>query len=161
MKYIAFLRGINVGGKNLIKMSDLKKTFEALGFKNVQTVIASGNVIFDGEKKNLIKIPYNAVIISEKELQKVIDNAPKSWQRKDLRKYVAFVKPPLSANDIAKEIEINSKVDSVDFGDGVIYMSTALNGLMKSGFKKLITKKIYKEITMRNFNTVEKISKLI
>ena len=46
IKYIAFLRAINVGGKNLIKMDELKKRFETLGFKNVRTYIQSGNVIF-------------------------------------------------------------------------------------------------------------------
>lgn len=46
-KYIAFLRGINVGGRKPVKMEDLKKTFAALGFQNVNTVLASGNVFFD------------------------------------------------------------------------------------------------------------------
>lgn len=44
--YIAFLRGINVGGKNIIKMTDLKKMFEAMCLQNVQTYIQSGNVLF-------------------------------------------------------------------------------------------------------------------
>lgn len=46
-KYAAFLRGINVGGKNVIKMESLRKTFESAGFKNVKTYIQSGNVLFD------------------------------------------------------------------------------------------------------------------
>ena len=46
IKHIAFLRAINVGGKKLIKMDELKKRFETLGFKNVRTYIQSGNVIF-------------------------------------------------------------------------------------------------------------------
>lgn len=49
MQYAAFLRGINVGGKVLIKMDDLKKLFEKAGFTNVKTILASGNVIFDTE----------------------------------------------------------------------------------------------------------------
>ena len=47
IKYVAFLRAINVGGKNLINMSELKKIFESLGFKNVTTHIQSGNVMFE------------------------------------------------------------------------------------------------------------------
>jgi uncharacterized protein (DUF1697 family) len=46
-KYIAFLRGINVGGRKPVKMEYLRKTFAALGFQNVNTVLASGNVFFD------------------------------------------------------------------------------------------------------------------
>ena len=52
MKYVAFLRGINVGGRNMIKMSDLKRTFEDLGFKNVSTFLQSGNVLFESSGRS-------------------------------------------------------------------------------------------------------------
>lgn len=45
-KYVAFLRGINVGGHKKVKMEELKKTFEDSGFENVRTLLASGNVLF-------------------------------------------------------------------------------------------------------------------
>ena len=51
-KYVAFLRAINVGG-HLVKMDQLKRLFEELGFKNVETFIASGNVIFDTKTTNV------------------------------------------------------------------------------------------------------------
>jgi len=50
MKYVAFLRAINVGGHTIIKMTDLKQIFESLGLENVQTYIQSGNVIFETNK---------------------------------------------------------------------------------------------------------------
>src|SRR5688500_10294347 len=50
-RYVAFLRGINVGG-HTVKMDALKQAFEALGFENVSTFIASGNVIFETSAKN-------------------------------------------------------------------------------------------------------------
>lgn len=52
IKYIAFLRGINVGGNHLIKMEDLRRMFAAMDLENVQTYIQSGNVIFETAKKN-------------------------------------------------------------------------------------------------------------
>jgi len=51
-KYVAFLRAINVGGHTIIKMTDLKQIFEALGLENVQTYIQSGNVIFETEEED-------------------------------------------------------------------------------------------------------------
>src|SRR5215831_18318368 len=51
-KFVALLRGINVGGNKLIKMEDLKKYFDALGFKNVKTILASGNVLFESTNDN-------------------------------------------------------------------------------------------------------------
>jgi uncharacterized protein (DUF1697 family) len=51
-KYVAFLRGINVGGKRLIKMEDLRRVVESIGLKNVRTFIASGNVLFETSQTN-------------------------------------------------------------------------------------------------------------
>ncbi len=47
IKYVALLRGINVGGRKQVKMEELKKAFESLGFQNVKTLLASGNVLFE------------------------------------------------------------------------------------------------------------------
>jgi len=51
-KYISLLRGINVGGQKIIKMVELKKSFESIKLKNVKTYIQSGNVVFDATEKN-------------------------------------------------------------------------------------------------------------
>ena len=50
MRYVALLRGINVGGKNMIKMETLRATFGNLGFENVKSYINSGNIAFDVQK---------------------------------------------------------------------------------------------------------------
>jgi len=50
MEYVAFLRGINVGGHRPVKMAELEAAFRSLGFQNVRTVLASGNVIFESSK---------------------------------------------------------------------------------------------------------------
>ena len=87
-KYIAFLRGINAGFK--IKMTDLKKLFEDLGFENVRTVLATGNVLFETNSKNVSlleeqiekaigkKYGYNskAFVRTEEELEKLIKADP-------------------------------------------------------------------------------------
>ncbi len=51
-KYVAFLRAINVGGTNIIKMTDLKRMFESFALENVQTYIQTGNVIFESHEGN-------------------------------------------------------------------------------------------------------------
>ena len=53
-RYIAFLRKINVGGKNLLKMDELTRIFTAAGFKNARTYIQCGNVIFDSASANVV-----------------------------------------------------------------------------------------------------------
>ena len=52
MRYVAFLRAINVGGRHLVKMDALRRLFEELGFTNVETFIASGNVVFESKSRS-------------------------------------------------------------------------------------------------------------
>jgi uncharacterized protein (DUF1697 family) len=56
MKYLLLLRGINVGGNNIIKMADLKSCLESAGYSNVKTYIQSGNVIFESDERNVEKL---------------------------------------------------------------------------------------------------------
>ena len=52
-RYVAFLRGINISGKNKVPMAELKKAFEELGFREVKTYLNSGNVIFSSDDENI------------------------------------------------------------------------------------------------------------
>lgn len=90
MKYIALLRGINIGRKNRIKMADLKELFELMNFKNTKTYLQSGNVIFEHNLDNTEKIaseiekeliktyefPVNVIIRTKNELEDVINSNP-------------------------------------------------------------------------------------
>jgi len=165
------LRGINVGGKSIIKMVELKATFEQAGFANVSTFIQSGNVIFESEKHTpeitqkieeiLFKnfhFKVSAVVLSAPELQKVIEQVPESWKKtNDLRCYIAFVKSPTTSDEVSQAVQPRVGIDSITLGPGVLYLSTQLSGITKSGFSKLSSKKIYQEITIRNYTTVKKL----
>jgi uncharacterized protein (DUF1697 family) len=175
MKYVALLRGINVGGKNIIKMADIKKAVEKCGFSDVSTYIQSGNVIFEsggntGEVRGKLEacliehFDYDATIIIKnyEQLRKTADNVPGDWRKhNDLRCYLAFIKETLSAQEILPEIELKKGIDFIKAGEGVIYMSTLMSGLTSSRFTRLVTKKIYKDITIRNYNTVQKLVSLM
>lgn len=176
MKYVALLRGINVGGNTMIKMSDLKLAFEKSGFTNVMTYINSGNVIFESTEKNKEKLveiletmllqtfhsPIRVVVLSDKELAAVAAQIPETWKKEnDLRCYIAFVKPPVTTKEIIKEIVPKEGIDFVDEGPGAVYLSTKLSGLTKSSFTKLASKKIYQDITIRNLNTTQKLLSLM
>ncbi|MFI5148293.1 MAG: DUF1697 domain-containing protein [Bacteroidia bacterium] len=70
--FAAFLRGINVGGNSVIKMEDLKKLFSKLGFTNIKTVLASGNVVFDSTESNTDKITDTISTSMEKKMGRKI-----------------------------------------------------------------------------------------
>jgi uncharacterized protein (DUF1697 family) len=168
MKYVALLRGINVGGNNIIKMESLKHVFENEGFTFVSTFIQSGNVIFQSGSQNkeeltahiesmlskAFKYTSKVVLRSEKELHKILFHVPDMWKTdEDLRCYILFVKEPLTAEEVIKEIELKEGIDFVSIGEGVVYLSTKMEGLTKSKFSKFIGKKTYKDVTMRNYKT--------
>ena len=76
MKYVAFLRAINVGG-HTVKMDHLRSLFESMGFANVETFIASGNVIFDSKSKNTAALERKI----EKQLQAALGYEVKTFIR--------------------------------------------------------------------------------
>ncbi len=174
MKYCALLRGINVGGKKTVRMADLKKVFEKAGLTKVITYINSGNVLFESNKNNSHRLeneiekllektffPVKTVVVSQKELQEVVNNVPHMWKEENMRKYVAFVKFPAQPEEVLKEIRPKNNVDFVNPGPGVVYMTTKTSGLTKSSFPKFIATKIYRSVTMRNYNTVQKLRELM
>ncbi len=176
MKYVALLRGINVGGKNIIKMVELKECFERNGFLKVVTYIQSGNVIFESAEKNKRKLTnkleemlsntftYKARVIlkSDEQIKEIIKNVPEEWNKQqDIRCYIGFLSEIIYADEATKEIKVNEKVDSLKSGPGAVYMTTLMSGRTKSAFNKLIGTKIYQEMTIRNFNTTKKILELL
>lgn len=174
MKYIALLRGINVGGNNIIKMADLKSAFEKCGCMNVSTYINSGNVIFEtdeSEKEITEKLEkclsetfhYTAsfVLRTAKQMQEVVDGFPEIWKDpQDWKCYVVFLKEPITADQVMHEVELKPDVDKVDVGKTVVYFSSR-SGVATSGFTKLMSKKIYKQLTIRNLNTTQKLLELM
>jgi uncharacterized protein (DUF1697 family) len=176
MKYLALLRGVNVGGNSIIKMSDLKEAVEQSGFASVKTFINSGNVIFESSEANISKV--NAMLeevlkkrfnlesrvflLTYEQFKDIVDRVPEDWKkRRDIRCYIAFVREPVTVNDVMKEIRVKEGVDFVQGGKGAVYLTTLMSGLTKSGFTKLISTPVYKDITLRNYTTAQKLLTLM
>ena len=113
--YVALLRGINVGGKNLIKMPALKACFEADGFEDVATYIQSGNVLFarprpeapgspSGSRRcsaTRSAIEATVVVRNRAQMRAIVERAPKGFgaEPAKYRYDVIFLKEPLTAQD--------------------------------------------------------------
>jgi uncharacterized protein (DUF1697 family) len=133
MKYIAFLRGINVGGHNKIKMEVLKKIFISIGYKNVKTVIQSGNVIFETSDKSIKSITLkiesklyefvnkeiNAFVRTHEDLLNIVQQSPFGGTRADdkIKTYVFFLykepekKLKLPLNSPNKEVSVFQRIN--------------------------------------------------
>jgi uncharacterized protein (DUF1697 family) len=176
-QYVALLRGINVGGKNLIKMTDLKVCFESLGFKDVRTYIQSGNVLFHAagsDQANLTKRIENAlsksfnyesrvVVRSQKQMKAIVAKAPKGFgsDQATYRYDVIFLKDPLTAAKAMKSVLTKEGVDKAYAGKGVLYFSRLISKATQSRLTRIIGMPVYQSMTIRNWNTTTKLLNLM
>ena len=172
--YILLLRGINVGGKNKVSMAALKKCLEDLGFSNVSTFIASGNVFLQSNKRahdiqaqieavlpqtfkldsELIKV----LVLSHNQLQAVIDNKPKGFgDEPDKYHSDAIFLMDIDATQAMPAFNPREGVDKIWPGKGVIY-SQRLSALRtKSRLNQAMSSPLYKSMTIRSWSTTIKL----
>ncbi len=157
-------------------MPELKACFEALGHTEVKTYINSGNVIFASDNTNSktlsrvledsiedkFAFKVDVLVVDMDEFIKVVKNAPEGFGSKpDLYHsdvIFLFNKDP---TEVAAEFELNSEADAIWAGKTVIYFQRLSSERTKSKLSKIIGKPIYKKMTIRNWNTVTKLSMLL
>lgn len=175
--YIALLRGINVGGNNKIKMADLRPSLERAGFEQVSTYIQSGNVLFVSPETNTQKLASKmegiikdqfgvsaaVVVISKQRWEKIIANAPKDWGvDAEWKHNLLVLLEPYDMQEVVAAIGVlKPDIETLVPGDGVLYqsMSRALFGRTTTG--KLASNPIYQRMTIRNYNTAQKLLSLL
>ncbi|MBF1213000.1 DUF1697 domain-containing protein [Gemella morbillorum] len=176
MKYVLLLRGINVGGKNKVAMSDLKDMISKLGYENVITYINSGNIIFDtNDNKEIVRVkishmletfPFsiNKVILTQEEYLDEISNLPEWWSEELFRRDVLFYSDEVDYSVMKERIKMMPLNDEmVHFGKRAVFWGKCneKNYLSTSYHKLLMKESFYKSITIRNAKTFEKIIELL
>jgi uncharacterized protein (DUF1697 family) len=174
-KYIALLRGINVGGNNIIKMEHLKSVFEKMGLHSVKTYIQSGNVLFQSDASDIQiirtnieqelakKFNYKAIVVvkSERELNNIIAHFPKTFENTDWKHNVIFLSKQIDSSYIVKQFEIKKDIEENSYYKGVLFWSAKIDKITRSTMLKLSSRKEYQEMTVRNINTTKKIFALM
>ena len=143
--FAAFLRGINISGKNKIPMTELKKGFEKLGLEGVKTYLNSGNVVFSSE-----------------ELEDILQHAPDWWddENKDIYDNLIFILPPLTFTDVLREIgEPKEGLERVmDYKNAVFWSFVRKDYQKTNWWSKTASSGIAGRLTIRTANTVRKIA---
>ncbi len=167
MKYIALLRGINVGGNKKVEMKRLKAFFEALGFTNVSTYINSGNIIFESDKKhneikeeilkNLKKefgFDIQTLVKTEKEMKTIAAAIPEEWQNNPEQKSdVAYLFKEIDSKKTIDELPIRKEFLDIRYVKGAVFWNVKRKDYNKSHLNKIISHRLYKLMTLRNVNT--------
>ena len=175
--YVALLRGINVGGKNIIPMTALRSAFEELRLTDVATYIQSGNVLFSSPEKSPDRLTsrieqalskqfgYAArvVVLSHDRLASAVKRAPKGFGTEPVkyRYEVIFLKAPLTAKDALKDVRTKEGVDEVWAGTDVLYFSRLVARASQSYISRVVQLPVYQNMTIRNWNTTTKLLALL
>jgi uncharacterized protein (DUF1697 family) len=175
--YVALLRGINVGGNNLISMADLKACVERLGHQRVRTYINSGNVIFQSESPDArrierdletalaprFKAPIAVVARNHAEMQATLASVPPGWlTADDLRCYVIFLRHTIDQPEVLERFTFKPAIEDLRYAPGTLYWSTRLDSVTKSSLsRQLIGRAVFRDMTVRNLNTLQKLCALM
>jgi uncharacterized protein (DUF1697 family) len=169
-RYVAFLRGVNVGGVNL-KMAEVVKALQDAGFANVRTILASGNVLLDSrvgtasvrskaEAALRDTFGYDAWVQAYDlpTVRAIVDNYPFEPDVPGHHSYVTFVWNAAILTELADLAKDAGPGERIAPGDGVIYWQVPRSQTLDSTMGKTMGKKRYKSsTTTRNLRTLNKV----
>ena len=177
LRYILLLRGVNVGGKNKVPMSELKELLLNAGFEDIYTYINSGNLFFSSDENrkicilkiiNVLESNYDFSIhfalVTKEEYLKERAELPDWWEEELARRDVLFFSCNLD------KTEVLDFIDKTEFYNEIVYIGRyavfwgkydEAEFLKSTYHKKLMKQDFYKKITIRNGNTFEKIAEIL
>ena len=174
-RYIAFLRGVNISGKNKVPMAELKRCFEELDFSEVKTYLNSGNVAFSSDEDNIEVLTSQAemiinrqfgldipvFVISKEKLEDILQNAPEWWgdENKEIYDNLIFIMPPATFSEVWGEIgEPKEELEKIKEYRETVFWSFSRKDYQKTNWwPKTAGMNISQKLTIRTANTVRKI----
>ncbi|KAA3640378.1 MAG: DUF1697 domain-containing protein, partial [Bacteroidetes bacterium] len=173
-RFVAFLRGINVGGHHKVPMADLKQLMSTLKFDNVVTILNSGNIIFDAETDNTENLqttisgnlektfgfPVPTIVRSAETILELYQKAPFQDVEvtKDIRLYVSFLRQDKKPDHEVPWTSPDGSFNIIESNDRIILSILDLS-VSKTPKAMEALEKFYekKNITTRNWKTIERI----
>lgn len=170
--FVVLIRGINVGGNNLIKMEELSKSLQKASFSNIKTILASGNIILDSNESDesliakkiqaIIKKDFDlsvpTLVFSSDEFLKIVSGLPPSSKSLNASEYVTFLNQNLNSSSL-KIPDPNFSI--LKISDRAVYCSVSKDSKKTIDLMKFLESKFGKEITTRNLNTAQKLASVL
>jgi uncharacterized protein (DUF1697 family) len=174
--FVALLRGVNVGGNNMISMRELKASFEEMGFAQVTTYINSGNIIFTTKENDARKLETKiermlakdyelnskVVIRSHSEMEDLVNSLPKTWKGDtDWRYNVIFLRHTIDSEDLLTDLPAKTDIEEIVYRPGALLWSVLASNINRTTWARFATRKKYQDTTVRNLNTTKKLYELM
>lgn len=167
MRYIALLRGINVGGHHKVEMKRLKALMESMGYCNVATYLNSGNVLFEtnDDRRQIqetvpkaLEVEFGfeiaTIIKSAEEMKRIASAIPIEWENNQEQKTdVAYLFPEIDYEGIVDELPLKIEFADMLYVSGAVVWRIFRHNYNKSQLNKIVGQKVYQQMTVRNVNT--------
>lgn len=176
--FVILIRGINVGGKNKVSMTELKEHLTVIGYVNVSTYINSGNVILKSSKNareiqieieellpNKFKLDSDLIkvlVLSDTTLTSIIEDRPRGFgsQPEKYHSDVIFLMN-IDQNEAFGVFSPKEGVDQIWQGKGAIYSQRLSTERTKSRLNRIMSSPHYKSMAIRNWNTTKKLFEML
>jgi uncharacterized protein (DUF1697 family) len=174
--FVALLRGVNVGGNNMIAMSSLKASFEKLRLRDVATYINSGNVLFKTSEADARKLEKRletmlgrdyqlncrVVVRSFEEMSRLVESLPATWNGDKRWRYnVIFLRHTIDSEHLVRDVQAKPDIEEVLYRPGALLWSAQIRHITRAAMLKLPGQRIYQDMTVRNLNTTRKLHQLM
>lgn len=179
MRYVALLRGVNVGGNHRVPEAEFRRVLEDLGFTDVVIYINSGNAIFSSksvpkatevqsalEKHFGFAIP--TLVLSGEKIQAIAAAIPADWtndspkpDKSGQKSDVLYLFDDINTPDILEKLGHKPEVETMNYVDSAVLANITRKNQSKGSLQKIIGTSIYSKVTIRNITTAKKLAELV
>jgi uncharacterized protein (DUF1697 family) len=178
MKYVALLRGVNVGGNHRVPRAEFQAALEGLGFRDVVTYINSGNAVFTSDHDPLTSEVQAAMekhfgfdiptlILPGKKMQAIAAAIPQEWtndtpkpDKSGQKSDVLYLFDDINAPDILEKLGYRPEVETMIYVDGAVLANITRVNQAKYSLLRIIGTPLYRQMTIRNITTAKKLVEL-
>lgn len=179
MKYVALLRGVNVGGNHRVPKAEFQAVLESLGFSDVVIYLNSGNAVFTSEyepkceevqaaleKRFGFDIP--TLLLSGEEIKAIATAIPAEWtndaprpDKSGQKSDVLYLFDDINTPDILEKLGHKPEIETMMYVDGAVLANITRANQLKGSLQKLVGSRLYSQMTVRNVNTARKLAELV
>lgn len=179
MRYVALLRGVNVGGNHRVPKAEFQQVLESLGFHDVVIYINSGNAVFTSDNEVFAKDVQAALethfgftiptlVLSGEQIQAIAAAIPPDWtndspkpDKSGQKSDVLYLFDEANSPDVIDKLGYKPDIETMVYVDGAVLANITRRNQMQGSLQKVIGTKFYNQMTVRNVNTARKLAELI
>lgn len=179
MKYVALVRGINVGGNHRVPKAEFKTVLENLGFRDVLIYLNSGNAVFSSQYEPSARDVRTALeshfgfqiptlVLSASKIKAIASAIPTDWtndapkpDKSGQKSDVLYLFDEINSPNIIEKLGHKPDIEIMKYVDGAVITNVTRLNQGKGSLQRLVGTKLYGSVTIRNINTAKRLAELV